>query len=219
MRLIRAFLEKGSPSIPMTMPLIATPWTPVRCAILLALVVSVPGCTTPTPESPEDSSATSALPARSGKTTSVVPAVTTSIPASTTPAATAPAPDPLTDFEEALVGTWQRWQVRNSGSSNEWGYYEYLSFNEDRTACRWKYGQESSSDSDDGLFDSNDYPDWRITDELYGGNYFKVEVAGAGLDYEFDFVRNRVYPAGYDTLIFGPATDAKSCFVRDGPSY
>lgn len=128
--------------------------------------------------------------------------------------------EPLTDFEDSLSGTWRRYHVKNSGYSSEYSYYEYVSFNEDRTACKWKYGEKSSSASTDEVFDEGDYSHWEIAQQLPGGGAsFRVVVEGRGLDYVFDFTKNIMYPAGYDTLVFGRNTDGKSCVYRDGASY
>lgn len=142
-------------------------------------------------------------------------------PTQTSPGSTAaaPAPEPLTDFEDALAGTWRRYHVKNKGYSSEYSYYEYVDFNENRSACRWKYGEESSTSSTDRVFDESDYASWRISQELTGGARYKVFVEGSGLEYVFDFGRNIVYPYGFDTLVFTPNTDGKSCVARDGPSY
>lgn len=184
-------------------------------ALLAAAMAGCPSAPTALPD--DDAAATDGgLPTRGGGGLPTRPTSTADREPDPEPE---PAAEPLTDFEEAMSLTWRRWQVRNAGSDNEWGYYEYVSFNEDRTACRWKYGQDSSTSLTDEVFDESDYPFWEITRELYGGNYFLVEVEGSGLDYEFDFVRNRLYPSGFDTLIFAPTTDGKSCFVRGGASY
>lgn len=181
----------------------------LRFALLAALVVPFAACATPGPASDmptddvdprTDSGGTAPLPTEPDET-----AATGGV-------------DPLSDFEEQLAGTWRRYHEKNSGEWNEYWYYEYIDFNEDRKACIWRYGYESSSDSDEGLFDSNDYAPWGITREL-SGNSFLVTVQGRGLDYVFDFTHDRVYPSGFETLVFVPTTDGKSCVAREGPSY
>lgn len=187
----------------------------MRIVLLAALLVPFGGCTTaPVPDEPP----ADVIPATQEGRTTPLP----TRPGGTLPTGASPSPTsalkPLSDFEDQLAGTWRRYHEKNSGEWNEYWYYEYIDFNEDRKACIWRYGYESSSDSDEGLFDSNDYSPWEITREM-SGNSFLVTVKGRGLDYVFDFTRDRVYPSGFDTLIFVPTTDGKSCVARDGPSY
>ncbi|MBI2077618.1 MAG: hypothetical protein HYT80_04490 [Euryarchaeota archaeon] len=177
---------------------------PSRRWFVFALTASLAGCVTEAPAPPAADDV--------GATTQPVPPKTTS----DAPAAAGP----LSDFEEALEGTWRRYHVKNKGYSSEYSYYEYVAFNADRTACRWKYGEESSSSSTDRVFESSDYPDWRIAGQLSGGGEsYRVVVDGRGLDYVFDFLEDIVYPAGFETLVFGRTTDGKSCVYRGGASY
>jgi len=181
--------------------------------VIVVIVASMSGCVVNAPEGPTRSSS----PAGPDAPQTSNPSEDPTGPGTSTPADEL---EPLTDLEEALAGTWRRYHVKNSGYSSEYSYYEYVSFNENRTACRWKYGEKSSSSSTDEVFESSDYPDWRIAEELSGaGAAFRVVVEGRGLDYVFDFARNIVYPAGFETLVFGPTTDGKSCVYRGGASY
>jgi hypothetical protein len=192
---------------------------------MVTILVGVAGCLTPSPEgdaspSPSEVANTTGAPPKSEATTETNGSTTTTGATGTPPPTPTQTPEPLTDFEQAVAKTWRRYHVSNSGERNEYEYYEYVDFEENRTACKWKYGEKSSTSSTDDVFSEGDYPHWEIAEQLSGGGErYRVVVEGRGLDYVFDFVQNRVYPEGSETLVFSPNTDGKSCVHRGGASY
>lgn len=136
-------------------------------------------------------------------------------PPSATPATTPPAPpvEPLTFIEEELAGTWTRVHIKNRNDDNEWRYWSYLAFLDNRTMCEWKHGQESSTDSDDDDYDYDQHGPWRVSEERGGGEYL-VAAEGAGIEWVFDHSNDRLWLAGFSDLQYARATDGKTCYVR-----
>lgn len=179
----------------------------MRAPWVLLLAAAVSGCATPSAGDDPAATPSSATPP-GGSPTPASPSVP-STPA-TPPAA---AIEPLSFIEEELAGTWVRYHTRNRGESNEWGYYQYVAFLEDRTMCEWKHGRESSTDSDDGDYDYAERSPWAVAAERGGGEYL-VTAEGSGLEWVFDHSADRVWPLGYETLWRQRATDGKTCDVR-----
>lgn len=180
----------------------------MRGMTLVALVLLAAGCATPSDDgAPAAGSGSTPPTPTSADGPTPAPSTSTRDP---TPS---PAIEPLTFIEEELAGTWVRLQVRGAGGSNEWRYWTYTAFLEDRTMCEWKHGQESSTDSDDGDYDYAEYGPWSVTEERGGGEYL-VEAEGAGIEWVFDHSNDRVWLFGFSDLQSSRATDGKTCSVR-----
>lgn len=177
----------------------------MRYAVLAALALLAAGCATPEGPAPDEPTATGTP---TGSPAAVSPEVMT-LP----PTTSSPEEEPLSFIEQELLGTWVRLQVRGAGGSNEWRYWSYTAFLDDRTMCEWKHGQESSTDSDDGDYDYVEYGPWEVTEDRSGGEYL-VEAEGAGIQWVFDHSNDRMWLFGFSDLQSTRATDGKTCSVR-----
>lgn len=107
----------------------------------------------------------------------------------------------LSFYEEQLVGTWYRYHSYDGSS-------RYVVFRADRTACKWEEANGSNLRTD-----VRSYSDWHIAENTISSTKrMTVIVSGAGLDYEFDYLNDYMYPKGYrSNLKHFPNTDGKSC--------
>lgn len=112
-----------------------------------------------------------------------------------------PGSEPLTDFEEELVGLWYRYHAYDGTS-------QYYRFNADRTACKWEEDSGSSKRTH-----KQPYTSWRLEPE--GQNKFSVVVtyesgssSSVGI---YDYVKDEFLNGGYSNLDMHKSSDGKVC--------
>jgi len=107
--------------------------------------------------------------------------------------------EPLTSFEQALVGGWSRYHSYD-------GSRQYFIFNDDRTACYW---ERSSSG---GLVKNRHYGYWKLEGS---GTTFTLRRGSSSSDLPFhdtfDYASDKVYYGGYGRLSMARDNSLSGC--------
>ena len=115
-----------------------------------------------------------------------------------------PAFEELSFFEEALVGRWSRYHSYDDT-------YDYLFFNDDRTACFFEIDGSS-------MKDEVEYRYWRLDEENpVGNNEFIIYYMSGSSDSEYEkndefhYNEDVIWYGGYSNLEMSRSTTSRSC--------
>ena len=113
------------------------------------------------------------------------------------------AADPLSFFEEQVVGKWSRYHAYDDSTM-------YYIFNGDRSACYFEYTSTSSRR------DEKTYVKWELNEASpVGTNVYKIvftySSGGTTDGNEFHYLTDEIWKGGYDNLVMTPSSTSRDC--------